>query len=67
MHTTGSVRREAAERRRDTLERLAAERDVWVSTAHPEHGPHQVPLARHPHRANPGSLWGAAKTLKPSK
>ncbi|MFE2813858.1 MBL fold metallo-hydrolase [Streptomyces nigra] len=24
-------------------------------------------LARHPRRANPGSLWGAAKTLKPSK
>lgn len=24
-------------------------------------------LARHPHRANPGSLWGAGKTLKPSK
>ncbi|MFF4884557.1 pyridoxamine 5'-phosphate oxidase family protein [Streptomyces nigra] len=44
MHTTGSVRREAAERRRDTLERLAVDRDVWVSTAHPDHGPHQVPL-----------------------
>ncbi|MGV9229803.1 pyridoxamine 5'-phosphate oxidase family protein [Streptomyces nigra] len=44
MHTTGTARREAAERRRDTLERLAAGRDVWVSTAHPEHGPHQVPL-----------------------
>lgn len=44
MHTTGTARREAAERRRDTLERLAVERDVWVSTAHPDHGPHQVPL-----------------------
>lgn len=44
MQTTGIVRRAAAERRRDTLERLAAERDVWVSTAHPERGPHQVPL-----------------------
>ncbi|MGV9235661.1 pyridoxamine 5'-phosphate oxidase family protein [Streptomyces nigra] len=44
MHTTGSARREAAERRRDTLERLAVERDVWVSTAHPHRGPHQVPL-----------------------
>ncbi|MFE0352673.1 pyridoxamine 5'-phosphate oxidase family protein [Streptomyces nigra] len=44
MHTTGPARREAAERRRDTLERLAVERDVWVSTAHPDHGPHQVPL-----------------------
>ncbi|MFF8401158.1 pyridoxamine 5'-phosphate oxidase family protein [Streptomyces sp. NPDC014846] len=29
---------------RDVQERLATERDVWVSTAHPEHGPHQVPL-----------------------
>lgn len=38
------VRRRAAERMRDTLERLGTERDVWVSTAHPEHGPHQVPL-----------------------
>ncbi|MEU2779009.1 pyridoxamine 5'-phosphate oxidase family protein [Streptomyces sp. NPDC007162] len=44
METTGTVRRQAAERKRDTLERLATERDVWVSTAHPEHGPHQVPL-----------------------
>ncbi|MFI6279776.1 pyridoxamine 5'-phosphate oxidase family protein [Streptomyces sp. NPDC050988] len=44
MRITGIVRRQAAERRRDTLERLAAERDVWVSTAHPHHGPHQVPL-----------------------
>ena len=44
MQTTGTVRRQAAERRRDTLERLATERDVWVSTAHPDHGPHQVPL-----------------------
>ncbi|WP_031223744.1 pyridoxamine 5'-phosphate oxidase family protein [Streptomyces roseochromogenus] len=44
MENTGIVRRQAVERRRDTLERLAAERDVWVSTAHPDHGPHQVPL-----------------------
>ncbi|MFC5184532.1 pyridoxamine 5'-phosphate oxidase family protein [Actinomadura harenae] len=44
METTGTVRRETAERRRDTLDRLVAERDVWVSTAHPDHGPHQVPL-----------------------
>ncbi|MFB7592262.1 pyridoxamine 5'-phosphate oxidase family protein [Streptomyces sp. NPDC056169] len=38
------IRRNAAERRRDTLERLGSERDMWVSTAHPDHGPHQVPL-----------------------
>ncbi|MGI5416730.1 pyridoxamine 5'-phosphate oxidase family protein [Actinomadura luteofluorescens] len=44
METTGAVRRQLAERRRDTLERLVGERDVWVSTAHPDHGPHQVPL-----------------------
>ncbi|MFD0420176.1 pyridoxamine 5'-phosphate oxidase family protein [Streptomyces sp. NPDC127108] len=44
MQSTGIVRRGAAERRQDTLERLAAERDLWVSTAHPERGPHQVPL-----------------------
>ncbi|EGX58494.1 hypothetical protein SZN_17362 [Streptomyces zinciresistens K42] len=44
MQTPGIVRRRTAERRRDTLERLATERDVWVSTAHPDHGPHQVPL-----------------------
>ncbi|MFG2279610.1 pyridoxamine 5'-phosphate oxidase family protein [Streptomyces asoensis] len=44
METTGIVRRPTAERVRDTTERLAAERDVWVSTAHPDHGPHQVPL-----------------------
>lgn len=44
METTGIVRRRTAERMRDTLGRLDAERDVWVSTAHPEHGPHQVPL-----------------------
>lgn len=34
----------AAERRRDTLERLSSERDIWVSTAHPDHGPQRVPL-----------------------
>lgn len=44
MQTTKIVPREGPERRRDTLERLATERDIWVSTAHPEHGPHQVPL-----------------------
>ncbi|MFE2723640.1 pyridoxamine 5'-phosphate oxidase family protein [Kitasatospora sp. NPDC059327] len=44
MQTTGIVRRQAAERRRDTLARLVRERDAWVSTAHPDHGPHQVPL-----------------------
>lgn len=44
MQTTGIVGRQVAERRRDTLERLVSERDVWVSTAHPDHGPHQVPL-----------------------
>ncbi|WNZ14177.1 pyridoxamine 5'-phosphate oxidase family protein [Streptomyces sp. 11x1] len=44
METTGVVRRPAAERVRDTLDRLVTERDVWVSTAHPDHGPHQVPL-----------------------
>lgn len=37
-------RRGPLQRRRATLERLEAERDVWLSTAHPEHGPHQVPL-----------------------
>ncbi|MFD7710186.1 pyridoxamine 5'-phosphate oxidase family protein [Streptomyces sp. NPDC059785] len=36
--------RSTAERRRETLDRLATERDVWVATAHPDHGPHQVPL-----------------------
>ncbi|MFG3199741.1 pyridoxamine 5'-phosphate oxidase family protein [Streptomyces sp. NPDC048208] len=44
MRVTESIRRDAAERRHDTLERLGTERDMWVSTAHPEHGPHQVPL-----------------------
>ncbi|MFC7307210.1 pyridoxamine 5'-phosphate oxidase family protein [Streptomyces monticola] len=44
MQNTNTVRRPAAERRRETLDRLAAERDVWVATAHPQHGPHQVPL-----------------------
>lgn len=38
------IRRTTAQRRRDTLERLSSERDMWVSTSHPEHGPHQVPL-----------------------
>ncbi|SFY49724.1 hypothetical protein STEPF1_02963 [Streptomyces sp. F-1] len=44
METTGTVPRRTAERVRDTLERLVTERDVWLSTAHPDHGPHQVPL-----------------------
>jgi len=44
MGTTGTAHRGVPERRRDTLERLAAERDIWVATAHPDHGPHQVPL-----------------------
>ncbi|MEO3829260.1 pyridoxamine 5'-phosphate oxidase family protein [Actinomadura sp. B10D3] len=44
MQTTGTVHRETAERRRDTLERLRTERDIWVATSHPEHGPHQIPL-----------------------
>ncbi|MEU5896981.1 MULTISPECIES: pyridoxamine 5'-phosphate oxidase family protein [Streptomyces] len=42
--TETAARRPAEERTRDTLDRLAAERDIWVATAHPEHGPHQVPL-----------------------
>ncbi|MET9555071.1 pyridoxamine 5'-phosphate oxidase family protein [Streptomyces sp. NPDC006645] len=44
METTGNAGRRTAERVRETLARLVAERDLWVSTAHPEHGPHQVPL-----------------------
>lgn len=44
MHTPEIIRRDAAERRRDTLDRLGAERDMWVSTSHPEHGTHMVPL-----------------------
>jgi general stress protein 26 len=44
MQTTEIARRDVPERRRDTLERLVGERDIWVSTAHPDHGPHQVPL-----------------------
>ncbi|MET8546956.1 pyridoxamine 5'-phosphate oxidase family protein [Kitasatospora sp. NPDC004799] len=44
MMTTASMQRRTAERVRDALDRLATERDVWLSTAHPEHGPHQVPL-----------------------
>lgn len=44
METTGIVRRQRAERVRDALERLVTERDVWVSMARPDHGPHQVPL-----------------------
>ncbi|MEV0096848.1 pyridoxamine 5'-phosphate oxidase family protein [Streptomyces sp. NPDC050738] len=44
MQNSKIVHRTAADRRRETLDRLAAERDVWVATAHPDHGPHQVPL-----------------------
>lgn len=44
MQNTESVRRSVAERKRDVLNRLATERDVWVATSHPDHGPHQVPL-----------------------
>ncbi|MEU5346156.1 pyridoxamine 5'-phosphate oxidase family protein [Streptomyces sp. NPDC020766] len=44
MQATEITRRNAAERRRDTLDRLDTERDLWLSTAHPDHGPHQVPL-----------------------
>ncbi|MCB5164535.1 pyridoxamine 5'-phosphate oxidase family protein [Streptomyces bambusae] len=44
MQGTEIIRRGTAERRRDTLERLGSERDIWVSTSHPDHGPHQVPL-----------------------
>ncbi|MER7518440.1 pyridoxamine 5'-phosphate oxidase family protein [Streptomyces sp. NPDC126499] len=44
MPATKITRRTTAERTRDTLQRLDAERDIWVSTAHPDHGPHQVPL-----------------------
>ncbi|MEU6123895.1 pyridoxamine 5'-phosphate oxidase family protein [Streptomyces sp. NPDC047123] len=44
MQATEIIRRTTAERRQDTLERLGSERDIWVSTAHPDHGPHQVPL-----------------------
>ncbi|MGV9883592.1 pyridoxamine 5'-phosphate oxidase family protein [Streptomyces sp. NPDC003006] len=39
-----NARRDVPERTRDTLGRLARERDIWVSTAHPDHGPHQIPL-----------------------
>ncbi|GGN80410.1 hypothetical protein GCM10011579_065900 [Streptomyces albiflavescens] len=44
MQNSAVTRRQMTERRRDTLDRLVTERDVWVSTAHPDHGPHQVPL-----------------------
>ena len=44
MEPTGIVRRRTTERIRDALERLVVERDVWVSTAHPVRGSHQVPL-----------------------
>jgi len=44
MQNRRAVHRSVAERRRETVDRLATERDVWVATAHPDHGPHQVPL-----------------------
>ncbi|MFD6416893.1 pyridoxamine 5'-phosphate oxidase family protein [Streptomyces sp. NPDC060194] len=44
MQSTDPTPRDTAARRRDILERLDAERDIWVATSHPEHGPHQVPL-----------------------
>lgn len=44
MEASKIIRRDVAERSRATLERLSAERDIWVSTSHPDHGPHQVPL-----------------------
>ncbi|MGI5473250.1 pyridoxamine 5'-phosphate oxidase family protein [Streptomyces sp. CA-132043] len=44
MQNMRIVGRSVAERKRETLERLATEQDVWVATAHPEYGPHQVPL-----------------------
>ncbi|MER5349226.1 pyridoxamine 5'-phosphate oxidase family protein [Kitasatospora sp. NPDC002551] len=44
METTGIGPRPTAERVRGVLERLVAERDIWLSTAHPDRGPHQVPL-----------------------
>ncbi|MYZ10938.1 pyridoxamine 5'-phosphate oxidase [Streptomyces sp. SID2999] len=40
MHTP----RDPALRIRDTLTRLTTERDLWLATSHPTHGPHQVPL-----------------------
>ena len=44
MHATKITPRDTSARRQDTLRRLGAERDLWLSTAHPEHGPHQLPL-----------------------
>jgi general stress protein 26 len=44
MENTTTARRSPAERRRATLDRLTTERDAWLATAHPDHGPHQVPL-----------------------
>ncbi|MEU6083236.1 pyridoxamine 5'-phosphate oxidase family protein [Streptomyces sp. NPDC047108] len=44
MPAESIARRETSQRRHDTLQRLDAERDMWVSTSHPDHGPHQVPL-----------------------
>ncbi|MEU1115582.1 MULTISPECIES: pyridoxamine 5'-phosphate oxidase family protein [unclassified Streptomyces] len=44
MHTTKITPRDTARRRRETVDRLGTERDIWVSTSHPDHGPHQIPL-----------------------
>ncbi|MFF7968421.1 pyridoxamine 5'-phosphate oxidase family protein [Streptomyces sp. NPDC007903] len=44
MHATKITPRDPVDRRRDTLARLDTERDLWLSTSHPTHGPHQVPL-----------------------
>ncbi|WP_372346309.1 pyridoxamine 5'-phosphate oxidase family protein [Streptomyces sp. KL116D] len=44
MQKPKTVQRSVAERKRETLDRLTTDRDVWVATGHPEHGPHQVPL-----------------------
>ncbi|MFE0171070.1 pyridoxamine 5'-phosphate oxidase family protein [Streptomyces sp. NPDC059002] len=44
MQNEENAGRKVADRRRDTLARLDAERDIWLATAHPEHGPHLVAL-----------------------
>ncbi len=44
MQATKINSRDLSQRVLDTLERLRAERDIWLSTSHPEHGPHQLPL-----------------------
>ncbi|OIV36743.1 pyridoxamine 5'-phosphate oxidase [Mangrovactinospora gilvigrisea] len=44
MTTAHPVPRDPATRLRETLARLTAEEDVWLATAHPRHGPHQIPI-----------------------